>query len=85
MGQFEECPLWLILTGLTVWRRISRGDEMRNEGLKPILPDDELMLRLEVRKLHCSSTAMANWLGSLGRLGWLVRPTFCLWAFNKFV
>jgi hypothetical protein len=39
----------------------------------------------EVRQLHCASIAMAIRLGFLGRLGWLVLPTFGLRTFNKFV
>jgi hypothetical protein len=47
-----------------------------------VLPDDELMLRLDVRQFHCASIAMATWVGPLGRFGRLVLRTLCPGTFN---
>jgi len=50
-----------------------------------VLPDDESILRLDVRQLQLLQHRDGELVGPLGLFGRLVLPTFCLWTFNKFV
>ena len=50
-----------------------------------VLPDDELILWLDVRQFQLLQHRDGELFGPLGLFGRLVLPTFCLWTFNKFV
>jgi hypothetical protein len=49
------------------------------------LPDDELILWLDVRQLPLRQHRDSELVGPLRLFGRLVLPTFRLWTFNKFV